>query len=47
MNGFLKNQKIEYLRGSPYHHQSQRAVEGFNKIIHNFLYLSKDMNFDE
>ena len=47
MKVFLKNQKIEYIRGSPYHYQSQGAVEGFNRIIQNFLYLSKDMNLDE
>ena len=44
---FLKNQKIEYIRGSPYHPQSQGAVEGFNRTKQNFLYLSKDMNLDE
>ena len=47
MKAFLKNQKIEYIRGSPYHPQSQEAVEGFNRTIQNFLYLSKDMNLDE
>ena len=47
MKVFLKNQKIEYIRGSPYHPQSQGAVEGFNRTIQNFLYLSKDMNLDE
>ena len=47
MKVFLKNQKIEYFKGSPYNPQSQGSVEGFNKIIQNFLYLSKDMNLDE
>ena len=46
MKVFLKNQKIEYIRGSPYHPQSQGAVEGFNRTIQNFLYLSKDMNLN-
>ena len=47
MKVFLKSQKIKYIRGSPYHPQSQGAVEGFNKTIQDFLYLSKDMNLDE
>ena len=46
MKVFLKNQKIEYIRSSPYHPQSQGAVEGFNRTIQNFLYFSKDMNID-
>ena len=36
----LKNHKIEYIRGSPYHPQSQGAVEGVNRTIQNFLDLS-------
>ena len=37
---FLKNQKIEYIRGSPYHLKSQGAVEGFNRTIKtSFTYL--------
>ena len=47
MKVFLKNQKIKYIRGSPYHSQRQGAVEGFNRTIQNFLCLSKDMNLDE
>ena len=47
MKVFLKNQKIEYIRGSPYHPQNQGVVEGLNRTIQNFLYLSKDMNIDE
>ena len=39
-------QGIDHIRGSPYHPQSQGAVEAFNKIIQNFLYLAKDMNED-
>ena len=44
---FLKHQGIEYVRGSPYHSQSQGAVEGFNRTVQNFLYLAKDMHKDE
>ena len=47
MKVFLNNQKIEYIRSSPYHPQSEAVVEGFNRSIQNFLYLSKDMNLDE
>ena len=47
MKIFLNNQKIEYMRGSSYQPQSQGAVEGFNRIIPNFLYLSKEMNLYE
>ena len=47
MKVILKNQKIEYIKGSPYHPQSQETVEGFNRTRQNFLYLSKDMNLDE
>ena len=47
MKVFFKNQKIEYIRGSSYHPQSQGTVEGFNRTIQNFPYLSKDMNLDE
>ena len=39
-------QGIDHIRGSPYHPQSQGAVEAFNKTIQNFLYLAKDMNED-
>ena len=46
MKVFLKNQNIEYIRDSSYHPQNQGAVEGFNRTIQNFLYLSKDMNLD-
>ena len=44
---FLKHQGIEYVRGSPYHPQSQGSVEGFNRTVQNFLYLAKDMHKDE
>ena len=44
---FLKHQGIEYVRGSPYHAQSQGAVEGSNRTVQNFLYLAKDMHKDE
>ena len=48
MKVFLINQNIEYIKGSPYHSQSQGAVEGFNRTIKkNFFYLSKNMNLDE
>ena len=47
MKVFLKNQSIEYFRGSSDHPHSQGAVEEINWNIQNFLYLSKDMNFDE
>ena len=43
----LKNKKIEYIWGSPYHYQSQRAVVWYSRTIQNFLYLSKDMNLDK
>ena len=39
-------QGIDHIRGSPYHPQSQGAVETFNKTIQNFIYLAKDMNED-
>ena len=39
-------QGIDHIRGSPYHPQSQAAVEEFNKTIQIFLYLAKDMNED-
>ena len=39
-------QGIDHIRGSPYHPQSQGAVEAFNKTIQNFLYLAKNMNED-
>ena len=39
-------QGIDHVRGSPYHPQSQGAVEAFNNTIQNFLYLAKDMNED-
>ena len=47
MKAFLKNQKIEYIRGFHFRPQSQGGVVGFNRTIQNFLYLSKDMNLDE
>ena len=47
MKVFLKKQKIEYIKGSPYHARSQRAVEGFNRTIQSILYLSKDTNLDK
>ena len=47
MKDFLKHQGIKYIRGSPYHHQSEGAVEGFNKSVQNFLCLAKDMHKDK
>ena len=47
MKVFLKNQVIEYIMGSSYHSQRQGAIEGFNRAMKKFLYLSKDMNLDE
>ena len=44
---FLEHNNIQYVRGSPYHPQSQGAVESFNKTIQNFLYLAKDMQGSE
>ena len=40
---FLGHNNIQYVRGIPYHPQSQGAVESFNMTIQNFLYLAKDM----
>ena len=34
---FLEQNNIQYVRGSPYHPQSQGAVESFNRTIQNFL----------
>ena len=44
---FLEHNNIQYVRGSPYHPQSQGAVERFNRTIQNFLYLAKDMQGSE
>ena len=44
---FLEQNNIQYVRGSPYHPQSQGAVESFNRTIQNFLYLAKDMQGSE
>ena len=44
---FLEHNNIQYVRGSPYHPQSQGAVESFNRTIQNFLYLAKDMQGSE
>ena len=46
LKSYLLQQGIDHIRGSPYHPQSQGAVETFNKTIQNFLYLAKDMNED-
>ena len=47
MKVFLKNQKIEYIRSSPYHPQSQGVVERLNRILQSFFYISKDTNLDQ
>ena len=47
MKDFLKHQGIENVSSSPYHPQSQGAIEGFNRIMQNFLYLAKDIHGDE
>ena len=47
MKKFLEQNNIQYVRGSPYHPQSQGAVESFNRTIQNFLYLAKDMQGSE
>ena len=44
---YLIKNKIYHICGSPYHPQSQRAVEAFNRTVQNYLYLVKDMNEDE
>ena len=44
---FLKHQGIEYIRGPPYHPQSQGAVEMFNRTEKNFLNLAKDIHEDK
>ena len=41
---YLSKNKIQQIRVSPYHPQSQGAVEAFNRTIQNYLYLAKDMN---
>ena len=41
MKDFLLHQVIKYVRCSPYHPQSQGAVEVFNRTVQNFLYLAK------
>ena len=47
MKKFLEQNNIQYVRGSPYHPQSQGAVESFIGTIKNFLYLAKDMQGSE
>ena len=47
MKDFLKHQGIEYVRGSPYHSQSQGTVDGFNRTVQNFHYLAKNIHEDE
>ena len=44
---YLSKNRIHHIRGSPYHLQSQGAVEAFNRTVQNYLYLAKDMNEDE
>ena len=44
---FLEHDNIQYVRGIPYHPQSQGAVESFSRTIQNFLYLAKDMQGSE
>ena len=47
LKSFLEHNNIQYVRGSPYHPQSQGAVERFYRTIQNFLYLAKDMHGSE
>ena len=42
IKGYLNSHKIKYIKGSPYHPQSQGSVESFNKYIQIFLVKSKD-----
>ena len=44
---YLSKNRIHHIRGSPYHPQSQGAVEAFNRTVQNYLYLVKVMNGDE
>ena len=39
---YLEKEGVNHIRGSPYHPQSQGAVEAFNKSILKFLYLAYD-----
>ena len=41
MKVFLKNQKIKYIRGSPYHPQSQGALKGLDRAIKTFFTYRK------
>ena len=43
---YLEKEGVNHIRGSPYHPQSQGAVEAFNKTILKFLYLAYDENND-
>ena len=43
---YLEKEGVKHIRGSPYHLQSQDAVEVFNKIIIKFLYLAYGENND-
>ena len=42
-----KENKIKFIRGRPYHPQSQGSVEAFNKYIQNYLISAKDHHKDE
>ena len=42
IKGYLNSHNIKYIKGSPYHPQSQGSVESFNKYIQTFLVKSKD-----
>ena len=47
MKKILEHNNIQYVRGSPYHLQSQGAVESFNRTIQQILYLAKSMQGSE
>ena len=44
---YLSKNRIHHIRDSPYHPQSQGAVEAFNRTVQNYLYLVKDVNEDQ
>ena len=44
---FLKELKIEYIRGTSYQHQSLRVVERLNKTIEVLFFIIKRFDFNE
>ena len=38
---------INFVNGTPWHPQSQEAIEAFNKTVQNFLILAKDVQKDK